>query len=107
MTTRIALVALALTMTACGRGNVCERRLALEEEVCFPELEQPHSVDDDDCRDTDKVVSECAVRNEDAFCDWFLWQNRGAARQAGHVVPDYLTPGNDYVECLQDAGLQE
>lgn len=105
---RRALVALACAqLCACAQGNVCERRLQFEEEDCFPELEQPHTVDDDECRDTEKVRSQCAMSNEDAYCDWFLWQNRGSARREGYTVPDYLGPGNAFVECLNEAGLEQ
>ncbi len=103
---RLLLLPLAFCLSAsCVKGNFCERRLALEEEECLPEIEQPHIADE--CVDTDKVMSECAVKNDEEYCEYYLWQNRAAARRYGYTVGDYLAPGNEYVDCLREAGLSE
>jgi hypothetical protein len=105
---RILLILSVLVFTsACVNGNVCQRRLEFEEEECFSELEQPTFVENEDCFGDDKAYSKCAMRNQDAYCDYFLWQNRGPARREGYTVSDYLAPGNEFVQCIDEEGLRE
>lgn len=102
------LIVLASLLTwSCGQGNVCERKLVYEEEECFPELEQPTDVEKDECVDELKADAQCAVRNKDDYCLYYLWLNRGAARGAGYTVSDTLAPNNDYIACIDDAGLRQ
>lgn len=103
---RPLIVIVAILLTACG-GNVCERQLEFEEVDCFPELEQPTTVERDECVDETKAYAQCATQNEDAYCRYFLWQNRGAARREGYTVSDTLAPNNEFVQCLDEEGLRE
>lgn len=96
-----------LLLVGCGDGNVCERQLELEERECFPELEQMTTVERDECVDERKEYARCAMRNEDDYCAYYRWQNRGALRRAGYTVSDTLAPGNEFVACLDDEGLRE
>ncbi len=101
------LVASSWLVVGCAEGNVCERQLIFEEEDCFRELEQPTDVDKDECVDDDKEYAKCAVRNEDAYCAYFLWQNRAAARAEGYTVSDSPPPNNAFIACIDDAGLRD
>ena len=102
----IRFVVLVALLSGCA-GNVCERQLVLEEEECFKELEQPTEVEPDECVDDRKAYAKCAMHNTDDYCDYFLWQNRAAARREGYVVSDSLAPGNSFVACLDEEGLRE
>lgn len=98
---------LVIVGSSCSEGNVCERQLIFEERECFPELDQPTTVEKDECVDDRKAYAQCATRNEDDYCKYFLWQNRGAARREGYTVSDTLPPANDFVACLDEEGLRE
>lgn len=104
LTLTLSLVVLA---AGCVKGNVCERRLIYEEEECFPELEQPTDVDKEDCDGDEKAFSKCAVRNEEAYCEYYQWKNRGAVRREGYTVSDFLNPSNEFLACLDEEGLRE
>jgi hypothetical protein len=107
-TVRAGFVAMVLSVSvSCVSGSVCERQLEYEEEDCFPELEQPTDVDKDECTGDAKAYAQCAMRNKDDYCTYFLWQNRGAARREGYTVSDTLPQRNQFVECLDDANLRE
>jgi len=99
--------ALVAMLSACAQGNVCERQLEFEETECFAELEQPTMVDKEDCDGDPKEYAKCATRNEQHYCAYFLWENRGAARREGYTVSDTLAPGNKFVACLDEVGLRE
>lgn len=100
-------VVLALTSSSCAEGNICERQLILEETECFPELEQSTDVDREECVDDLKADARCAMRNEEDYCTYYLWENRGAARREGYTVSDTLPPGNSYIACIDEAGLRQ
>lgn len=102
-----AFVILSLLLSGCGDSNVCERQLEYEEEDCFRELEQPTDVDKDECTGDTKAYAQCAMSNKDDFCDYYLWQNRGAARREGYQVSDIPPSNNAFVECLDAEGLRE
>ena len=99
-------VVVCLLLSGCA-GNVCERQLVLEEEECFPELEQPTEVEKDECVDDTKAYAKCAMSNTEDYCAYFLWQNRAGARREGYTVSDNLAPNNSFVACIDEEGLRE
>lgn len=98
------VVVAAVMLAGCTGKNPCEKQVQLEED-CFSEFEQADFVDNDDCQDARREAAKCALDHKDDYCDYYLWQNRGAARLEGYTVADYLPPGNAYAQCIEGLSL--